>query len=236
MKAIPVVLFASTLLSFMPVAHAAEEGISVTATGTVKVMPDMAVFDVVVQSSDKDAGKATSKTAETVAVLQKSLRSAGIPAADATTAGYSVSPEWSWSSGKSTLRGYIARHVIRVSVRELRLAGAAVDAAVQSGAGEVGQIRFVPSRYENLRKDALDLAVRNARADADVIARAAGGRLGALIELNSGQSSRAPMYQMEEATLMKAAPAAPPTEITPGEQEISVTVQSRWRFATQSMK
>lgn len=218
----------------MPAAHAAEEGISVAATGVVKVVPDTAEFDVVVQSSDKDAGKAAARTAETVSALQKALRAVGIPPADATTAGYSVRPEWSWSSGKNVFKGYIARHVVRVSVRDLRQAGAAVDAAVQSGAGEVGDMRFVSSRYESLRKEALDLAVRNARGDAEVMARAAGGRLGSLLELTTGEPQGRPL--MDGMLMKAAAPEAAPTEITPGEQEVSVTVHSRWRFAAPSAK
>lgn len=238
MKASPVVLLVVGFLSFMPSLHAAEEGISVTASGTVQVKPDTGMFDVVVQSTEKDAARAAARTAESVTLLQSSLRSAGIPVADSPSSGYSVRLVWAWeqSSGRNLLKGYVARHVVRVTVRDLRLAGAAVDAAVRSGAGEVGDVRFVSSRYDALRRAALELAVRNAREDAGVMARAAGGSLGALVELTSDEPQRSPRFQMEEATLMKAAPVAPQTEITPGDQEISVSVHSRWRFSPHTVK
>lgn len=232
MKASLLVLLYAGLLLFTPVARAADEGISVTATGTVRAMVDSAVFDVVVGVTDRDAAKAASKSAERVVLLQQALRASGIPPADAVTAGYSVSPEWVWDSGRNELRGYVARHVVRVTVRELRKAGAAIDAAVGSRAGDVGPVRFVASRYELLRRDALDLAVRNAKTDAGVMARAAGGRLGTLLELGTERAER----PLDAAVLMKASPAAAGTEIAPGEQEIVVTVHSRWRFAQPSSR
>lgn len=229
MKALPLGLLFAGLLSFTPVARAADEGISVTAAGTVKTMPDSAMFDVVVSVSDRDAAKAAAKVAEQAALLQQGLRASGIPPSDAVTAGYSVSPEWVWNSGRNELKGYVARHVVQVTVRDLRKAGAAIDAAVGAGAGEVGQVRFFASRYESLRRDALELAVRNAKTDAEVMARAAGGRLGALLELGTEPAGR----PYEGAVLMKAAPAAAAaTDVAPGEQEIVVTVRSRWRFAS----
>jgi hypothetical protein len=231
MKSTLFILVVAGLLSFMPTAQAADEGISVTSTGTVKAMPDKAEFDVVVQFSDREAGNAAARTADTVSALQKALRTVGIPATDATTLNYSLRPEWSWSSGKNVFKGYIARHVIRVSVSDLRQTGAAVDAAVRSGAGEVGEMRFVSSRYENLRKSALELAVRTARGDAEVMARAAGGRLGSLLELNSDETHAGPVMAEK---LMNA--SAPQTGITPGEQDVSVTVHARWRYAAPSSK
>ncbi|NTU57409.1 MAG: SIMPL domain-containing protein [Chlorobiaceae bacterium] len=215
----------------MPELHAEEPGISVNASGSVNVRPDMAVFRAVVQSSDKDARKASAKTAETWAELQKALRSAGIPVDDSPSAGYTVSPEWVWDkpSGRNVLKGYVARHVVRVTVRDLRLIGAAVDAAVQAGVGDVQEIQFSSSRQEALKREALDLAVRKARTDAEVMANAAGGRLGTLLELASDAQSYPVMRQ--DAMMLRAAPmAAPATEIAPAEEEVSVTVRSRWRF------
>ena len=67
------------------------------------------------------------------------------------------------------------------------LIGRAIDAAVQAGADEVQSITFSSSRYEALRQQALAVAVGNARRDAEIMARAAGGRLGQLIEVSVSQ-------------------------------------------------
>jgi hypothetical protein len=147
-----------------------------------------------------------------------------------------VSPEWVWdkSSGKNVLKGYVARHVVRVTVRDLRLVGAAVDAAVQAGVGNVEEIQFFSSRQEALRREALDLAVRKARMDGDVMANAAGGKLGALMDLTADPQSFPRPSQ--DLMMLKAAPMTQATEIAPAEEEVTVTVHSRWRFIGSSGK
>ena len=232
-------LWATILSCFLsiPVLYAAEEGISVTSTGRVQVKPDMAVFDVTVQSVDRNAAKAAARTAETWAALQRALRMAGVQPEDSPSADYSVRPQWVWeqSSGKNVLTGYIARHVVRVTVRDLRRTGAVVDAAVGAGAGDVGEIRFASSKQNELRREALDQAVRKSREDALVMAKAAGGKLGALVELTADEQPPQ-HFPVREAMLMKASPDTVPTEITPAEEDISVTVHSRWRFVAIPLK
>jgi uncharacterized protein len=220
-------------------AHAEESQVVVSAAGSVSVMPDMAEFGVVVKSDAKTADKAAAESAEKYRHVQSALRTAGIPLDDAPTASYTVSPRWEWdqSLGKSLLKGYSARHTIMVKVRTLGIIGRVIDAVVQSGADEVQNILFSSSSYEALRQQALTTAVGNARRDASIMAVAAGGRLGQLIEVSVGQ----PQYIGRPAMdmmVMRAAPAAPaPTEIAPSEQDIVVTVNSRWRFiATPSVK
>ena len=109
------------------------------------------------------------------------------------------------------------------------LALSIIDAVVQAGAEEVQRVSFSSSHYDALRLEALALAVENARRDAGIMAKAAGGRLGQLIEVSVSQPSLRDHPQIE-AMAMRAAPSPVPTEIAPAEQDIVVTVNSRWRF------
>jgi uncharacterized protein len=213
------------------VAYTDEPQIVVSAIGTVSVKPDMAEFGVVVKSEAKSAEKAASETAAKYRSVQEALRTAGIPPEDAPSSSYTVSPRWEWdqSSGRSVLAGYTARHVIMVKVRRLDGIGKAIDASVQSGADEVQNITFSSSRFEALREQALASAMENARKDADIMAKASGGRLGQLLEAGESQPPPRERPQMEFMA-MKAAPAPAPTEIAPSDQDISVTVSTRWRF------
>jgi uncharacterized protein len=213
-------------------ACAEESQVLVSAAGTVSVKPDMAEFGVIVKSDAKSADKAAAETAEKYRHVQAALRAAAIPLDDAPTASYTVAPRWEWDQalGKSLLKGYSARHTIMVKVRTLSLIGRAIDAAVQAGADEVQSITFSSSGYEVLRQQALAAAVGNARRDGEIMARAAGGRLGQLLEVSVSQPILGGRAAMDIMAL-KSAPAAPaPTEIAPSEQDIVVTVNSRWRF------
>ncbi len=227
-------VYASLLLVFLTALSlplcAEESQIVVSASGKVSVKPDMAEFGVVLQSDAKSAEKAAAETAEKYRRVQAALRSATVPLGDAPTVSYTVSPNWEWnqSQGKSVLKGYTARHAIMVTVRTLGSIGRAIDAAVQAGADEVQSITFSSSRYEELRKQALAAAVGNARKDAVVMADAAGGRLGQLIEVGVSQ----PQFvgRAMDVMALKSVSAPAPTEIAPSDQDIVVTVTSRWRF------
>jgi uncharacterized protein len=211
---------------------AEENQIVVGASGKVSVKPDMAEFGALVKSEAKTADQAAARTAEKYRAVQQALRQAGIPAEDAPTASFTVSPQWEWdqSQGKNVLNGYSARHLVMVKVRNLSLTGKAVDAAVKAGADEVQQITFSSSRYDALRRQALAAAVANARGDAEIMAKAAGGRLGGVIELSVGQPMYRPSPAMDVMAMKAAAPEAAPTEIAPSDEDIVVHVISRWRF------
>lgn len=227
------------VLSVMPQhVHAEVRQIVVGASGKVSVKPDIAEFGALVKSAAKNADQAVARTAEKYRAVQQALRQAGIPAEDASTASFTVSPQWEWdqSQGKNVLNGYSARHLVMVRVRNLSLTGKAVDAAVQAGADEVQQITFRSSRFDALRRQALAAAVANARGDAVIMAQAAGGSLGGLIELSVGQPIYRPSPATEVMSMKAAAPEAAPTEITPSEEDIVVHVNSRWRFLDASAR
>jgi len=73
---------------------------------------------------------------------------------------------------------------------------------------------------------ALAVAVANARADAEALARAAGGSLGALIEMTTGE----PQVRPVEMAMARVAAAAPRTPIEAGQQTVEATVTARWLF------
>ncbi len=218
-------------LALSPAGYAAEPQVVVSASGKVSIKPDMAEFGVVIKSDAKTADKAAAETAARYQAVQSALRKAGIPVEDAPTSAYTVSPRWEWSPAleKNSLKGYTALHTLKVKVRSLATTGRAIDAVVQAGADEVQSVSFSSSSYEELRQQALAEAVGNARRDAVIMAKAAGGILGELIEVSFTQPffGGRPAF---EAMALRAAPAQAATEIAPAEQEISVTVHSSWRF------
>jgi len=230
-------LYGISLQGMQAEVHAEESQIMVSATGTVSVKPDMAEFGVVVKSVEKTAEQAAARTADKYRDVQRSLRQAGISAEDAPTASYTVTPQWEWdqSRTKHVPKGYAARHLIMVKVRNLQMTGKAVDAVTQAGADEVQPITFFSSRYEELRRQALAAAVANARGDAEIMARAAGGRLGGVMELSVSQPAYG-SFSMDARTMKAAAPEAAPTEIAPSEQDIVVQVNTRWRFLGSTAK
>jgi len=117
-----------------------------------------------------------------------------------------------------------------------------VDDGSSDGSAEVARtavadrlpIRIVTQpnrgRFE-ARRTALEQAVVKARADADVMAKAAGGSIGSAMEIMTSDPGF-PRPVMYEASMMQArvASGGPETPIAVGEEKVSVTVTVRWQF------
>jgi len=73
----------------------------------------------------------------------------------------------------------------------------------------------------------LSTAVGNARADAEALARAAGGSLGQLLELSTNEF---PIRPMQEMAMGRVAMAQAKTPIEAGQQTVMATVSTKWVF------
>jgi len=93
----------------------------------------------------------------------------------------------------------------------------------------INSLSFYASSIDEARRQAIAAAVASARADAEAMARAAGGTLGALIELSTGGPTipPRPMYDMAARGKTMMAEATP---VNPGLQTVTVFVTARWRF------
>lgn len=232
-KSVTPFVFSVVLLVFALPLHAVEPSVSVSARGTVSVKPDIAGLQIRLVSTARTAEQATALTAKKYRSVQQALRNSGVSAGDAVTHSYTVRQEWEWNntSRKRVFKGYAATHVLKVTVRKLDNTGRVIDAAVQAGADGIPVIGFSSSGYKEKRRDALADAVRNARKDAEAMASAAGMSLGVLQEMHSGAAPVYPVRDMMRSMGEKAVAASVPTEISPGEQDISVTVNCTWSLA-----
>jgi len=131
---------------------------------------------------------------------------------------------------KSVRRPASSRNTIRAEVRKLDDLGKVIDAALGGGATEISGIQFLAANSEAARLTALAEAVRQARGEAETIARAAGGSLGRAIALTSGgpqMMRQEPFYDMQMRG-MAASVAA--TSITPRDLTVYAQVSGRWEF------
>jgi uncharacterized protein YggE len=76
--------------------------------------------------------------------------------------------------GAARITAYRAVNTLTVTINELRLVGPVLDEAVRAGANTISGPSFGLRDPSDARREALTLAVREAREKAEVIARAAG--------------------------------------------------------------
>ena len=200
--------------------------IVVSAEGEVKVSPDRATIFVAVETRAPTAARAAADNASRAKAVIDALRKLGIAPERIATEGYAVHPDWRYEEREQKLVGYVARNTVRVELEQMERTGAAIDAALGAGANNISAMNFWSSRQDEARRNALAAAVAKAKADAEVLARAAGGGIGTLLEINTSmQPIVYPMARMEMAQAARA-----DTPIQPGEQSITAVVHARWQF------
>lgn len=203
--------------------------IHTSGTGEIRVTPDRARVDLAVETRAPTAAAAASENARLSTQVLNRIRSLGLTPQQTGTWGYTVSPEYDYRSNeRPRIIGYIARNTVRADVQRIEQVGPVIDAAIAAGANNVGNLDFYSSSVDEARAKALSQAVQKARADAQIMATAAGGRLGSLLELSSSYYAPQPPMPYLARTEMAMAQAATP--INPGEQTLTATVNARWRF------
>lgn len=199
-------------------------GITVSATGTVKAVPDAAnlSFSISILSG-------TSAIAlDTVNSLQKQARALvlakGVKATDIRTTGISINPEYQYYGDKApVLVGYRATQSTTVTSFSIESAGQIVDAlAGLSSDIQIGSISLFisdPSKFEERARVA---AVTKARVKARSYARALGHQLGRVQYLTESSAPITPIYAATDFAKGEA------TVIDPGQQNVSVTIEVRF--------
>jgi uncharacterized protein YggE len=204
--------------------------IAVAGHGEVKVSPDRATLQVSVQTRGTTAASAAAENATRLQAVLAALRTMGFSNDQLSTINYNVYPEQRFDPGKEpVVIGYNVTNTILVDIRKLSQVGPAIDAALSHGANMITSLEFYASNTDIARRAAIGSAIEKARADAESAARAAGGTLGALLEIGVGAYAPPPPRPM---MMMKsiAAGAQADTPINPGQETLSVDVSTRWRF------
>lgn len=195
---------------------AAEEGITVTAVGSAKAVPDRAELLFGVTTHGRTAAEASAENAERTQKLIDALKSAGIREADIRTQSVSVSQRHS-PDGRP-LSGYTAENSVSAKVASAR-AGAIVDLAVENGATNVSGPTFEVTDRDAVYREALQDAVREGRKKAEAIGAAGGVAVGDVIRVVEGAEASGPVY-LEAA----ARDRGKSTPVEPGQEPVQATV------------
>ena len=205
--------------------------IAVASRGEVKVNPDRANIQISVQTRAETAAAAASENARKQKAVIDGLRALGIDAKDIATAGYNVYPEQRYEPNKEpVVVGYNVTNTLSVDLKSINMVGPAIDAALAKGANMINSLQFFASNTESARQEAIAIAVKKARSDADAAARAAGGSITGLLEINVGAYYPPPPRPLEMKVRGAIASSAD-TPISAGDLTISVDVSTRWAFS-----
>lgn len=205
--------------------------LTVNGMGIVQRQPDRAVVLVAVESRAATAQAAAAANARKMDAVYAALRKMGIVPPKVATISYELQPQYSQPTERGPepfvpqIVGYVAINMVRVESDSVLRAGAIIDAVIPAGANRIANLSFELRDPDAARLEALKVAVQKARAEAEVIAAAAGQRLGQPQSISSASGYQPVYRRMEMAHDMAlAAPAAPPTPIEAGSLTVTANV------------
>ncbi|MCP3734337.1 SIMPL domain-containing protein [Sphingomonas sp. RP10(2022)] len=230
MIAVPSAAMAQTVpTSVEPLVPAQGTILDVSAEGRTTRVPDLATIRAGVVSQAPTAAAALADNAQRMARVIAALKRAGIAPRDIATANVALSPQYRYTEGQApAITGYQANNTVSVRFRDVAKAGSVLDALVAEGANQIDGPNLSLDKPEAALDEARTDAVRRARARADLYAAAAGMKVARVISIaEAGQDDGgSPIRPQFMARAMKA--DAAPTEIAPGEKDVTVTLSVRF--------
>ena len=207
---------------------AAVHSISVTGTGTVTLVPDVARLTLGVTVERTTVGSASSDAATAMTAIVAAVKAQGVAAKDIATTGIDLSPRYADCSATGStspcpssgrIVGYTMSEQIAVTVRDLAKVGPVIDRATAAGATNVYGITLTVADPAAAQATARERAIADARAKAEAMAKAAGVSIVGVISIEEGSNSVPVPYAASRLTA-----DAVVTPVEPGSLDVSANV------------
>lgn len=186
--------------------------------GKITAQPDMARVVLSVKNHASDAKTTQAENARIANNVIAAVKSLGISAGDIKTARFSIYPTYAANSQK--INGYFAENSLTIKIHGIEKVGQAIDAALSAGANQVSSVSFQIANAKSLEKEALALAVKDAREKAEITARALNVNIVGVKHASPNINRRA--FETSSALLKSAANTSTPIE--GGSVEVTATV------------
>ena len=206
-------------------APAAVRTLNVNGTGQAFLVPDIAYIYLGVHTEKPTAAQAVNENNAQTQTMIKALTDFGIDAKDIRTTNFSIWPQDKYDPQTGLPTGqktYSVDNTVYVTVRDLAKLGDLLDTVVAAGANTVNSIQFDVADKEEALKQARADAVKDAKIQAEQLAKDAGVTLGDVQSISFYDSQPYPVSEGKGGGGVAA--AAAPVPIQPGQLTFTVTV------------
>ncbi len=202
-----------------------QEGIWVTGQGKVTAIPDIATLRLGIEAQEASVAEAQSRAVEAMDRVLTALNEDGVDNKDIQTQRFSIQQVTKWDRVKEEeiVVGYRVTNMVVVKIRDIDKAGTIIDAVAEAG-GDLTRIDSIgfsvddPSAYY---EEARHKAMAEAKAKGEQLAELAGITLGKPTYISESAYLPSSIYPVR----MAEAAAKVETPISPGEMEITLSVQ-----------
>jgi len=206
-----------------------QAGIWVTGEGKVTAVPDIATLRLGIEAQEATVAEAQTQASEAMDRVMAALTDNGVADRDIQTQYFSIHKVTRWDETKNQeiVIGYRVSNMVTAKIRDIDKAGSIIDAVALAG-GDLTRIDSIsfsiddPSAYFG---EAREKAMADAEAKAEQMASLAGVRLGKPTYISESGYLPPPIYPRVAYEEVPMPAPAPPPPISPGEMEITLTVQ-----------
>ena len=200
MKKIFIVLIAAVLALASASAVAEKTELTVQGAGVVYVDADRATISIGVRETGEQVADVQAAVNGKMDSVIKALKDMGIADEDISTNAIGVYANYDYSTDVEQIVNYTGYNSVYVTTSDVQNVGAYIDAAFAAGANNLDNVEFFASDTTEAGARAMEMAVENARSKAEVLAKAAGMRLGAIEEIKEGTADEYNMPVMYAKT------------------------------------
>lgn len=230
-----VLVMAMALIGFSRVQAESKTGVyspprslNVSGSGVIKASPDMARIVLGYVNEAKEARLSQENNASVSNEIIRALKGLGIEEKDIQTMEFTITAVYTYQQDREpVIRGYQTTHMLSVAVRDLKNIGSVIDSSTKAGANRIQQISFDIANKENLKLQAIEEAMKDARKKAEAALKAEGESILRVVtvSVDGGWSQPpSPGYRND----LKEGAATP--SIQAGELTLTITVQVTYSF------
>jgi len=202
--------------------EAVVNNIEVSGTGSIKVLPDIALIEIGVTSRGTDITIQEENDATMHKVLE-AIKELGVLESDIRTTGHYLQPIYDYSKNANVnIIGYNSYNVVEVTITNIDNASNILSTAVDTGANINNGIRFKISNEEEYYNQAIAKAIANGKDKAAVMAESVNTKN--LKIVNISEINNQVNYARSYAAYDTVNSAGAGTPIEAGEIEITANV------------
>jgi uncharacterized protein YggE len=204
-----------------------QTGIWVNGEGKITVVPDVASLSLGVSAQAGTVADASAQAASAMKKIMDALKANGVAEKDIQTQYFNIQQltRWDDKNQQQIVIGYLVSNTVVAKIRTMDKVGLVIDAAVEAGGDltRINGLNFSVDKPEQYSSQARELAMNNAKAKAEQMAKLAGVNLGKATFIT--ENSYTPYQNYPIMAKDSASGSVPTTPITPGELDVTLNVQ-----------
>ena len=203
-----------------------QSGIWVSGTGEIAAAPDIATLRLGIEAQADTVAQAQAEAAEAMDAVMDALTDNGVDEKDIQTQYFSIDQITRWDDDEIIVIGYRVTNMVTAKIRDIDETGPIIDAVAAAG-GDLTRINSISFSIDDATayyEEAREEAMANAKAKAEQLADLAGVELGNPTYISEG-TLYYPVDYRDAGMMVPEAEEGFITPISPGELELSLTVQ-----------